>query len=129
LVAEIERELGTLEALFPREAIAPMLDLAGRAGNNLRDGAIEHPLSTLSRETKLPRPSVDGLPYWLSIAEWLLTKDGTFREKVDKRQGFLAPSRAVASELGHRLDEKQAMGALLARLEQVPGLVAALHAV
>ena len=127
LVAEIDRELGALDAAFPRDVVTPLMELARHAGSNLRADHPDHPLLSWSEEGGLPLPSVDGLPQWLSIAEWLLTKEGTFRERVDKRQGFLAPSSAAASERGSRLDQKQAMGELLARLEQVPGLVAALH--
>jgi len=127
LVAEIDRELGALDAAFPRDVVTPLMELARHAGGNLRADQPDHPLASWSEEGALPPPGVDGLPQWLSIAEWLLTKEGTFREKVDKRQGFLAPSSAPASERGSRLDQKQAMGQLIARLEQVPGLVAALH--
>jgi len=129
LVAEIDRELSALDAVFPRDVVAPLLELARHAGANLRVDQPDHPLAKWSKGNALPPPSVDGLPQWLSIAEWLLTLDGTFREKIDKRQGFLAPSSASASERGSRLDQKQAMGELLARLEQVPGLVDALHSV
>ena len=129
LVAEIDRELSALDAVFPREVVTPLLELARHAGANLRVDQPDHPLARWSEGNALPPPSVDELPQWLSIAEWLLKVDGTFREKIDKRQGFLAPSSASASERGNRLDQKQAMGDLLARLEQVPGLVAALHSV
>jgi ATP-dependent helicase/nuclease subunit A len=129
LVAEIDRELSALDAVFPRDVVTPLLELARHAGANLRVDQPDHPLAIWSEGNALPPPSVDGLPRWLSIAEWLLKVDGTFREKIDRRQGFLAPSSASASERGNRLDQKQAMGELLARLEQVPGLVAALHSV
>jgi len=129
LVAEIDRELNALDAVFPREVVTPLLELARHAGANLQVGQPDHPLAKWPEGNALPPPSVDGLPQWLSIAEWLLKVDGTFREKIDKRQGFLAPSSASASERGNRVDQKQAMGELLARLEQVPGLVAALHSV
>ena len=127
LVAEIDRELGALDAAFPRDVVTPLMELARHAGGNLRADQPDHPLASWSEEDGLPPPSVDGLPQWLSIAEWLLTKEGTFREKVDKRQGFLAPSSAAGSERGSRLDQRHAMEQLIARLEQVPGLVAALH--
>ena len=129
LVAEIDRELGALDAAFPREVVTPLLKLARHAGDNLRAGQPDHPLASWSEEGGLPPPSVDGLPQWLSIAEWLLTKEGSSRGQIDKRQGFLAPSSARASEKGSRLDQIQAMEQLLARLEQVPGLVTALHSV
>ena len=129
LVAEIDRELSALDDVFPRDVVIPLLELARHAGANLRVDRPDHPLAAWAEGDALPPPSVDGLPQWLSIVEWLLKLDGTFREKIDKRQGFLAPSSASASERGNRLDQKQAMEEVLARLEQVPGLVAALHSV
>ena len=129
LVAEIDRELSALDDVFPRDVVTPLLELARHAGANLRVDRPDHPLAAWAEGDALPPPSVDGLPQWLSIVEWLLKLDGTFREKIDKRQGFLAPSSASASERGNRFDQKQAMEEVLARLEQVPGLVAALHSV
>jgi ATP-dependent helicase/nuclease subunit A len=129
LVGEIDRELSALDDVFPRDVVTPLLELARHAGANLRVDRPDHPLAAWAEGDALPPPSVDGLPQWLSIVEWLLKLDGTFREKIDKRQGFLAPSSASASERGNRLDQKQAMEEVLARLEQVPGLVAALHSV
>ena len=129
LVAEIDRELGALDAAFPREVVTPLLELARHAGGNLRVDQPDHPLATWSEGSGLPPPSVDGLPQWLSIAEWLLTQKGTIRAGVDKRQGFLAPSSASAAGRGSRLAQKQSIGELLARLEQVPGLAVALDSV
>jgi ATP-dependent helicase/nuclease subunit A len=129
LVGEIDRELSALDDVFPLDVVTPLLELARHAGANLRVDRPDHPLAAWAEGDALPPPSVDGLPQWLSIVEWLLKLDGTFREKIDKRQGFLAPSSASASERGNRLDQKQAMEEVLARLEQVPGLVAALHSV
>jgi ATP-dependent helicase/nuclease subunit A len=129
LVAEIDRELGALDAAFPRELVAPLLDLARHAGDNLRPGEPDHPMAVWSEDNRLPPPNADGLPYWSSIAEWLLTREGAFRAKVTTRQGFLPPSGAGASERGSRRDRKQAMEQMLDDLQEVPGLVAALHSV
>ncbi len=129
LVAEIDRELVALDAAFPREIVTPLLELARYAGANLRVDQPDHPLAAWSEGSALPPSSAHGLPQWSSIAEWLLTKEGTFRVAVNKSQGFLPPSSAGASGRGSHRDHKQAMGQLLARLEQVPGLAAALHSV
>lgn len=37
---------------------------------------------------------VDDLDVWKTLASWLLTKEGELRKKMDKRQGFPAPSAA-----------------------------------
>lgn len=129
LMAEIDRELGALDAAFPREVVTPLLELARHAGDNLRLDEPDHPLASWSECNGLPPSSADGLPHWSSIAEWLLTKEGAFRTKLTKRQGFLAPSSAGASGRGSRRDHKQAMEQMLGDLQQVPGLAAALHSV
>src|SRR3989440_683537 len=132
--APLTLKVGTLPRFVDRgmplylEAARSELDAAGVDDVAWRR-LLDHLLAAWAEGDALPPPSVDGLPQWLSIVEWLLKLDGTFREKIDKRQGFLAPSSASASERGNRFDQKQAMEEVLARLEQVPGLVAALHSV
>jgi ATP-dependent helicase/nuclease subunit A len=127
LVAEIDRELATLDSAFPGDVVAPLLELARHAGGNLRVDEPDHPLAAWSERGGLPPPSADGLPHWLSLAEWLLTLEGEFREKLTKRQGFPAPGAESASGHALRRDHKQGMEQLLARLRQIPGLAAALH--
>jgi ATP-dependent helicase/nuclease subunit A len=129
LVAEIDRELGALDAAFPPELVTPLLELARHAGGNLRPDEPDHPLAVWPEDNRLPPPNADGLPYWSSIAEWLLTRAGTFRTKLTKRQGFLSPSAASASERGSRLEHRQAIEQLLEDLQEVPGLMTALHSV
>src|ERR1019366_8592437 len=107
----------------------PLLELARHAGDNLRLDEPYHPLASWSECNGLPPSSAEGLLHWSSIAEWLLTKEGAFRAKLTKRQGFLSPSSAGASGRGSRRDYKQAMEQMLGDLQQVPGLAAALHSV
>jgi ATP-dependent helicase/nuclease subunit A len=129
LVAEIDRELGALDAAFPEGAVAPLIELARQAGANLRIEEPDHALALWSEGDGLPPARADGVDQWRSIANWLLTLNGTFRAKLSKRQGFLAPSAGGASEREERRDHKERMEQLLANLAQVPGLTRALHAV
>jgi ATP-dependent helicase/nuclease subunit A len=129
LEAEIERELGEVDVVFPREAITPLLELAHHAGRNLRLDDPDHPLAVWSEGNDLARSFVDGISRWSTIAGWLLKKDGTLLAKVTKRHGFPSPSAARVSERGSRRERKQAMESLLMELQQVPGLAVALHSV
>src|ERR1019366_4766791 len=67
LMAEIDRELGALDAAFPREVVTPLLELARHAGDNLRLDEPDHPLASWSECNGLPPSSADGLPHWSSI--------------------------------------------------------------
>ncbi len=129
LVAEIDRELDSLNTAFPRDAIAPLLELAREASGNLRIERPDHPLAAWSVGDGLPSTRADGLPHWLSITEWLLTEEGTFRERFTSDQGFLPQSSGGALERDERREHKSTMEELLVRLRQVPGLAAALHSV
>ncbi len=66
-------------------------------------------------------PTLDDLPRWQAVARLLLTSSGSLRQKLDKRIGF--PADAAAKPF------KQAMGELLADLQALPELPAALQTV
>ena len=67
--------------------------------------------------TALPGPDTGRLGQWIALAELLLTKGGTFRRTVDKRQGFPAKDDG----------QKVAMKSLLASLSQDARLAELLH--
>ncbi len=139
LRAEIDRELSQLDAAFPRELMAPLLELASHAAANLRHSDPTHPLVAHSQDDWLgdargsSRAHSQGELWpgsssrWPSIADWLLRKgEATFLTKMDKRQGFLSVSGARVPERRARGDRKRSIEALLATLQQAPGLAAAL---
>src|SRR5690606_20688383 len=63
------------------------------------------------------------LPAWLALRELLMTREGGWRQRVDKRQGF---PPAKTDEARTRMDE---LRSLLARFEAIPALRAALAGV
>ena len=69
LVAEIDRELGALDAAFPGDCVAPLLELARQAAANLRIERPDHPLAAWSDGDGLPPPHADGVEHWRSIAK------------------------------------------------------------
>lgn len=132
LRVEIDREIGQLDAAFPRDLMAPLLDLARYAAGNLAPDDPTHPLADYAQGDSQGSAQGELWPSsssrWPAIADWLLRKGkATFLTTVAKRHGFLSVSGA--SGLEHRLrgDRKRAIEALLARLQRTPGLAAALH--
>jgi ATP-dependent helicase/nuclease subunit A len=126
LAAEIDRELRLVDARVPREAVAPLLDLARYAAGNLRQEAPDHPLAAWLERDRSPITD-RGIPGWPTLADWVLSKKGAFLGRLTKTHGFPAPTAAKGKERDQRQARKQAMEKLLTELQQVPGLAAALH--
>ncbi len=80
-------------------------------------GEDEHPVCALRGRDELPGSGTESIHEWLGVAELLLTKTGTLRKKVDKRQGFPPQDGG----------EKQAMHDLLESLVDEDRLIALLH--
>lgn len=74
-------------------------------------------IAELHNLTALPGPDTGRLGQWIALAELLLTKGGTFRRTIDKRQGFPAKDDG----------QKAAMKSLLASLGDDAGLAELLH--
>ena len=129
LTAEIEAELAALHAILPRSAAQSLTDLHRYAAKNLAADGTSHPLARYADTGALPGANAEALLHWQVIASWLLTKKGTFRQQVGKRQGFPAKGGAAAAGPPERATRKRAMEELLTRLAAIPGLATALHAV
>jgi ATP-dependent exoDNAse (exonuclease V) beta subunit len=129
LSAEIQAELAELEAVLPRAALAPLTELLRYAAGNLTAEGAAHPLAASAARGELPRLRPDDLAHWKAIADWLLTRKGTFPRRLTAKRGF--PPRANARDVGNaeREARRQAMQELLSSLAAVPGLAGALHAV
>jgi ATP-dependent exoDNAse (exonuclease V) beta subunit len=124
--AALEESLGTLvldalerarrgvPAAFARRLVEACRGAAQRLAG-AEDGADWDCLCTLD---ELPGAEPEDLESWQRLADLLLTDKGTWRSKVDKRQGF-PPSEKAA---------KQAFTELLGDLAGVPGLAEALDA-
>ncbi|HTW45706.1 MAG TPA: UvrD-helicase domain-containing protein [Acidobacteriaceae bacterium] len=79
-------------------------------------------IAALAEMLKLPKPETLAAKDWLCIAEFLLTKEGNFRKKVDKNNGF--PSSTAEQKKTKKLMEE-----FLAQRNKVDGLQEALAAV
>jgi ATP-dependent exoDNAse (exonuclease V) beta subunit len=115
LVADaLQRARRGVPAAYARRLVEACSGAARRLAA-AEDGAAWDCLCSLD---DLPVAAPHDLERWQRLADLLLTEKGTFRSKVDKRQGFPPTEKAA----------KQAFTELLADLAGVPGLAAALDA-
>lgn len=78
----IDNQLSQIDSLLNNEQKAVLLELLNYAAANKQE----------SSYNEFPAPTWQQLCFWQRLAELLLTKSGTPRLKVDKRQGFPPPS-------------------------------------
>ena len=104
-------------------ALAPHADelaaLVHHAAGNLARSAPDHPLLPFAaRPPQLPA-GPEPAP-WQAILSLFLTEAGSFRRKVDKRQGF--PVKGESIDPDRAAEWKERWAALCERLAAIPGL-------
>ena len=128
LAALIEAQLARIAGLFPAAQAAALAALLDYAARHLAKDAPDSPITHCHALDGLPPPSAGRLAEWRGISELLLTKDGAWRQRWDKRQGF--PSAGGNKpEAAERRRHKERMGALSQKLQQTAGLWEALATV
>jgi ATP-dependent exoDNAse (exonuclease V) beta subunit len=70
-------------------------------------------------------PARDDRDAWCALADWLLTKNGTFLKAPGGKHGF--PAQGTGAGARERAARKAEFGAWLAAAAAVPGLAGALH--
>ncbi|MEX2479761.1 MAG: UvrD-helicase domain-containing protein [Gammaproteobacteria bacterium] len=114
----VETELGALDAALPQHCRAELTALAAYAGSHL-----EH--SPLVELTALPAPTHAHLATWQALASLLLTAAGSWRQRIDKRQGF-PPKGSGAADMKQRwqdvIAELGTIVGLRANLARIAGL-------
>ncbi len=86
-------------------------------------GASEHAVCALHEMDGLPGTATESVAQWKGVAELLLTKSGTLRKKVDKRQGFPpndGGEKQALHELLERLAEDAELEGLLDGVRSLP---------
>ena len=129
-VASLEANIDTLNQerlTFAATLLAPFASelcmLLDYAATHVND----HPLTSFRGIVELPQCQSDDLHLWKVLVEQLLTKEGKFKKKVDKRQGFPAPKEALTAEDKEIFTQrKSAFTELLSELSRVPGLAESL---
>jgi len=116
----VSEHLHKTGAAIEPDIASALVELQHYAARQLIDsGAREHPVCALRGLDSLPGTSAQSVVPWNGVAELLLTKSGTLRKKVDKRQGF-PPNDG---------GEKQALHELLEALVDNAELIGLLHGV
>lgn len=82
-------------------------------------------LEALGRDGALP--AEDARDAWCALADWLLTKNGTFLRAATMKQGF--PAQGSGAEARQRAQRKADFGQWLLDAAAVPGLADAWHRV
>ncbi|MFP4649842.1 MAG: UvrD-helicase domain-containing protein [Desulfobacterales bacterium] len=127
----ITRALSELRGSFPRACVADTLELCTFAAKNLSGTASGSMISQAAGLKDLPGTAPCDLPAWQAIAELFLTKDGSWRKKVDKNQGFPAAGSAGGDpDKKAFFDQaKRRFKKLVAELSRIPGLAENLDSV
>ena len=123
LAREVTGHLLQLSAALPPDCCEELVALVAIAGQALRGQGVESPIADCAGITALPPADTAGRKAWAGIAEFLLTKDGSWRARHDKRQGVLKEEAAVkarATELLQRLQKHESCRGLLALVPQLP---------
>jgi ATP-dependent helicase/nuclease subunit A len=113
----VAHELTLVTALVPTDARQELIALSTHAAAVLNGMGEESPITACDSLSNLPVASADALMQWRGIAELLLTKEGEWRKKPNKNQGFPPDDKP----------SKQRVEALLARLQREAELPMALH--
>jgi len=101
---------------------AALMDLLRFAAATLDAEDAPASVRVLRDAVDLPGPDPDDLPAWRGVADALLTGEGDFRKRVDKRQGFPAktPEKAAFEALLGRLSGDARLRAALDRARSLP---------
>ncbi|HEX4299370.1 MAG TPA: 3'-5' exonuclease, partial [Gammaproteobacteria bacterium] len=97
--------------------------VTGQAATVLRAEATRSQIIHCAGMTALPSPDAGGLPAWRGIAEFLLTKDGDWRRRLDKKQGTPpeeAALKARGMELLQQVESEETLRLVLAAVPQLP---------
>lgn len=92
LTSLVTEQLMTLSDTFPSEHEEKLLSLLRFAVKQLELNALSSPILVAKDISVMPASCVTDKEVWLAIAELLVTSGNDWRKRVDKRQGFPAPS-------------------------------------
>lgn len=123
LAGLIQDTLRAARRALPRDQRQPLAELVRYAANSLPMGS-ESRIHACAEWPDDPPVTTDSLPQWQGLVETLLTKQDTWRSRVDKKLGFPAPSATKNKEEKTRFTERNAaMKARLAELAESPDLL------
>lgn len=115
----VDEHLMTLANIVPKSQHEPLLKLLRFAAHELDKAKISSPILAAKSIESMPMYATEDKLKWLAISELLFTTTNEWRKRVDKRQGFPAPSAANnAEEKQHYKKMKTAHLELIADLQE-----------
>ncbi len=112
----IEDALLRLQQSVPKDKIEDLLSLLRFAASHSADGSL---IASCEDIEAIPEADVDALKQWQGIADLLQTKEGGWRKRITKAQGFPAPSSSKNKDEKALLGEKkEAISELLNSLDE-----------
>ena len=85
----VVQHLERTRAAVPSAVVPELTSLACYASSKLHEiGQADNPIAVFSDNGDLPNTDPGALPEWFGIAELLLTRQGEWRRRVNKNQGF-----------------------------------------
>jgi ATP-dependent exoDNAse (exonuclease V) beta subunit len=123
LAREVTGHLVQVRAALPEECRQELLELAARAGQVLQSENAKSRITACAGMSALPAADAGGLAAWAGMAELLLSQNGQWRVRPDKRQGILkedSATKARMAELLRRLEGQESWRTLLAAVPHLP---------
>ena len=120
---EVAAHLEQLRAALPADCRVELVDIASRTGAILRSEGAAAAIVACADLAQLPAAAGDALPAWRGIAELMLTREGEWRSRLNKNQGFPPEEGALKSrgmELLRRLQSNEELRGLLAAVPALP---------
>lgn len=99
LASVISAALAAARDAIPADIGAELLAVVREAAGNI-DG--DSPLARWRDVTAWPDTGGEDVPAWVALRDFVLTDEGEWRKRYDKRQGVLAPSSTRDKELKQR---------------------------
>ena len=117
-----------IATLFPAEFENETLALARLAGQNMAESGVDAGLLPFGTMMAFPGDEDAALPTWLALADFLLTKEGGWRKRVDKRHGFpTSTDKEKKALFGERKNRMHSLLQALADDASGDTIAAALH--
>jgi len=126
LARVIQSELSQLRAALSSQAdISTLLIALWQHAKHY--APVDHPMHQLALEAELPGTTLDDLPRWQALAQWLLTQDGSWRSVrgLRREHGCLPQTDIPAADKARFNKHRTQWQSLLAMLEQAPAAWAA----
>src|SRR5579872_1325275 len=120
---EVNAHLARLRAAIPADCGDDLVRAADHAGQILKTQSPTSPIAACAGLKSLPDAVSGNLNLWRGLAELLLTREGEWRQQLNKNQGFPprdAGAKALAMDLLQRLARHQELGKLLAAVRRLP---------